>query len=131
MELPSILIIDDEADLQTTLKSVLKNKYRATAVSSGLEGLSELKNHAFDLVISDIKMPVMDGLEVLKKIKEIDPTLPVIMLTGSLEIRSAVEAMRAGAEDYLCKPFDKDELLAVIEKVLEKRDLQKENRALR
>lgn len=131
MEQPSILIIDDEADLQTTLKSVLKSKYRATAVSSGLEGLSELKNHAFDLVISDIKMPVMDGLEVLKKIKEMDPTLPVVMLTASQEIKSAVEAMRAGAEDYLSKPFDKDELLAVIEKVLEKRDLQKENRALR
>ncbi|MBI5699099.1 sigma-54-dependent Fis family transcriptional regulator [Candidatus Saganbacteria bacterium] len=130
-EKPSILVIDDEEDLRLTLRSILKKDYSPQLASSGKEGLKLLKGQPFALVLLDIRMPEMDGLTVLKKIKELDNSLPVVMVTASRDVKSAVEAMKAGAEDFISKPFEVEELLAVIEKVAEKAELKKENQYLK
>jgi len=127
----NILIIDDEADMRETLKSILKKNYSPASASSGAEGLKQIKEGNYKLVLLDLKMPEMDGIATLKEIKEIDNSLPVIMVTASKDIKSAVEAMKLGAEDYIGKPFEVEELLAVIEKAIEKKQLESENRALR
>ena len=126
-----MLVIDDEEDLRLTLRSILKKDYSPQLASSGKEGLKLLKGQSFALVLLDIRMPEMDGLMVLKKIKEINETLPVIMVTASRDVKSAVEAMKAGAEDFISKPFEVEELLAVIEKAVEKAQLRKENQYLK
>ncbi|MFA4906130.1 MAG: sigma-54 dependent transcriptional regulator [Candidatus Margulisiibacteriota bacterium] len=130
-ERPAVLVIDDEEDLRLTLRSILKKDYSPQLASSGKEGLKLLKGQSFALVLLDIRMPEMDGLMVLKKIKEINETLPVIMVTASRDVKSAVEAMKAGAEDFISKPFEVEELLAVIEKAVEKAQLRKENQYLK
>jgi DNA-binding NtrC family response regulator len=130
-EKPAVLVIDDEEDLRLTMQSILKKDYSPQLAASGKEGLKLLKGRSFALVLLDIRMPEMDGLTVLKKIKELDNSLPVIMVTASQDVRSAVEAMKAGAEDFISKPFEVEELLAVIEKVAEKAKLRKENQYLK
>jgi len=130
-EKPAVLVIDDEEDLRLTLSSILKKDYSPQLAASGKEGLKLLKGRSFALVLLDIRMPEMDGLTVLKKIKEMDNSLPVIMVTASQDVKSAVEAMKAGAEDFISKPFEVEELLAVIEKVVEKSKLRKENQYLK
>jgi DNA-binding NtrC family response regulator len=130
-EKPPILIIDDEADMQETLKSILKKSYAPQAASSGEEGLKEIRSGNFALVLLDIRMPRKDGLAVLSEIKEFDASLPVIMVTASKDIKSAVEAMKLGAEDFISKPFEVEELLAIVEKTLKKRQLEIENKALK
>ncbi|KAF0134244.1 MAG: hypothetical protein FD145_756 [Candidatus Saganbacteria bacterium] len=127
----NILIIDDEIDMQETLKSILKKKYSPQAVSSGKQGISEIKKKEYSLLLLDLKMPEMDGIETLTKIKELDPQMLVIIITASKDIKSAVEAMKLGAEDYVSKPFEVEELLAIIKKALDKRSLERENQALR
>lgn len=130
-ERPAVLVIDDEEDLRLTLRSILKKDYSPQLASSGKEGLKLLKGQSFALVLLDIRMPEMDGLTVLKKIKELNDSLPVVMVTASRDVKSAVEAMKAGAEDFISKPFEVEELLAVIEKVAEKAELKKENQYLK
>ena len=127
----NILIIDDESDMQETLKSILKKNYSPFSASSGAEGLNKIKKGNYRLVLLDLRMPEMDGIEALKKIKELDNSLPVIMITASKDIKSAVEAMKLGAEDYISKPFEVEELLTMIEKAIEKNKLERENQALR
>jgi DNA-binding NtrC family response regulator len=123
----SILAVDDEPDMLETYRSILSKKYQLVSASSGLEALKLLSDRSFSLILLDLKMPKMDGLELLKKIKESEPEIEVIMVTGSKDIASAVEAMKSGALDYVTKPFEVKELLAVIEKALERRALIKEN----
>jgi len=130
-EKPPILIIDDEADMQETLRSILKKDYAPQTAASGEEGLSKLRSGNFDLILLDIRMPRKDGLAVLAEIKELESSLPVIMVTASKDIKSAVEAMKLGAEDFISKPFEVIELLAIVEKALQKRQLEIENRALK
>src|SRR4029453_2304200 len=103
MNLPGqILIIDDEASLRQTLARILqRDGYEVTTVASGLEGLSIVQQHAFDLVYLDIRMPDMNGLDVLKSIHPQFPELPVILFTAQPDLHSAVEALRRGAIDYL------------------------------
>lgn len=122
-----ILAVDDETDMLETFRSILSKKFELVTASSGNEALDILKDKAISLVLLDIKMPKMDGMEVLKKVKEMEPDLDVIMVTASRDIASAVEAMKLGALDYITKPFEVKELLTVIEKALEKRALVREN----
>lgn len=124
---PVILAIDDEADMLKTYESILKKNYQVITSESGKVGLGKLKTNSIDLVILDIRMPKMDGIEVLRTIKKEFPGTEVIMATGSKDVVSAVEAMKLGAFDYITKPFDVDELLIVIEKALEKNNLVREN----
>ncbi|MBU1026410.1 MAG: sigma-54 dependent transcriptional regulator, partial [Candidatus Margulisbacteria bacterium] len=124
---PAILAVDDEADMRQTYKSILQNKYKVTTASSGKDAVKIIQAEAISLVLLDIRMPGQDGIETLKQIKAQDPETEVIMVSASKDIASAVEAMKLGAFDYVTKPFDVKELLILIEKVLEKISLVKEN----
>jgi DNA-binding NtrC family response regulator len=123
-----ILVVDDDASIRNMLSIVLKNSgYDAAAADSGESALKRLKTETFHLIISDIKMPGISGIELLKKIKVINPEIPVIMITAFASANDAVEAMKLGAEDYITKPFNLDELKLIIEKSLYKKDIENEN----
>ena len=124
---PIILAVDDEKDMLETYRAILAKKYAPLTAASGTEALKIIKDYAVALVLLDVRMPKTNGIEVLKNIKANDPDLDVIMVTASKDIDSAVEAMKLGALDYITKPFDVKELLAIIGKALEKRALVKEN----
>jgi two-component system response regulator HydG len=114
-----ILIIDDENDLRFVLKRFLsKHNYEVIEASSGRKALEALKSHDINLILCDFKLDDMDGATVLKAIKEIDPDVPVIIITGYSNIKTAVEVMRLGAIDYVTKPLIPEEILMTIRKAL-------------
>lgn len=126
-----ILIADDEPNMIWALKKALvKEDYEIISAENGLEAVENLKEEP-DLVVLDFKMPKMDGLEALKKIKEINNKVPVIMITAHGSADNAVEAMKLGALDYISKPFDIDELKVIIKKALEYKSLNEEVSYLR
>jgi DNA-binding NtrC family response regulator len=123
-----VLIIDDDHSIRNMLSIVLKNEgYEVIAVESAIIALKKLKKEMFDLIISDIKMPEISGIELLRKVKLIDQEIPVIMITGFASTNDAVEAMKLGAEDYIIKPFNLDELKIIINKSIYKKTIEKEN----
>jgi len=127
-----ILIVEDEKSMREVLKILLEGeRYEVVSASDGLEGLSYLTNDIFDLVITDIKMPKVDGFELLKKTKEISPDTIVIMITAFGTTEAAIEAMKSGAYDYINKPFKIDEIRLIVEKALEKKRLSEEVSLLR
>ena len=134
-----ILIVDDEKVSSDYLRQILVRKgYAADVAHNGEEALAFVERANYDLILTDIKMPKMDGLELLKRLKQAKPAgsegtteSAVIMMTAHGSIETAVEAMKAGASDYLLKPFTSQEVIVRIEKVLEKQALQEENRYLR
>ncbi len=127
-----VLVVDDEATICQALSAWLtKEGYHVETASSGPEALVYQADRHFDLYLLDIKMPGMDGLEVLAKIKESQPDATVIMITAHGSIQTAVEAMKRGAVEYLCKPFDPDELSLLMERVAANKALREENEALR
>ncbi|MBI5551406.1 MAG: response regulator [Desulfobacterales bacterium] len=112
---PRILIVDDEERYRTTLtKRILERQLDATSVGSGQEALAELKRKLYDVVVLDVKMPGLDGIETLKEIKKTTPNVEVILLTGHASVDSAVDGMRLGAFDYLLKPCELEILLEKI-----------------
>lgn len=116
-----VLVIDDEPSPRESLRMVLKEKYVVNTVSGASEGFDFLKHNSVDLVVLDIKMPVMDGITALKEIKKNHPDIEVILLTAYASLDTARDAIRFGAFDYLMKPFDKDDVLSVVERGLLKR----------
>ncbi|MEW6726994.1 MAG: sigma-54 dependent transcriptional regulator [Bacillota bacterium] len=117
---PNILIIDDEEHMCWALSKAMQQEgYRVTTATSGREGLDKLHQHGASLMIVDLKIPDMSGLDVLKAVKESYPKLPVIIITAHGTIQTAIEAMKAGASDYITKPFDLDELKIVVKKTLQ------------
>src|SRR5437867_7222442 len=127
-----ILIVDDEENLVALFKRILqKEGYEVQCASSGEEALDKLETEWFDLVITDLKMPGMDGLELLSKGKAVNPTMPFIMLTAFGTVHSAVAAMKEGAYDYLVKPVDNEEFTLVVKKAMELHRLQREVERLR
>jgi len=127
-----ILIVDDEENLVALFKRILqKEGYEVQCASSGEEALEKLETEWFDLVITDLKMPGMDGLELLSKAKAVNPTMPFIMLTAFGTVHSAVAAMKEGAYDYLVKPVDNEEFTLVVKKTMELHRLQREVERLR
>jgi len=114
-----ILVCDDEDALRTILSSELAGAgYDVATAADGEEGITEVKNQKFDLVLLDIKMPKKDGFEVLKYIKKEQPAVKVIMLTGFADLKNAIESKKYGAEDFVSKPYDLVDLLTTIERVL-------------
>lgn len=114
-----ILIVDDEDALRTILSSELVGAgYEIATAADGEEGVAEVKNRKFDLVLLDIHMPKLDGFEVLKFIKKEHPEVKVIMLTGFADLKNAIESKKYGAEDFVSKPYDLVDLLTTIERVL-------------
>ena len=123
-----ILVVDDERGMRELLRITLKKEgYKVSTASSAQEALDLLDKGLFDLVITDIKMPQLSGIELLKRIKALDPGVPVIMITAYASVDTAVEAMKEGAYDYISKPFNVEELKHLIRNVLEKRRLEREN----
>jgi signal transduction histidine kinase len=120
----SVLVIDDEAGLRDMLAFGLPDRgYRVALAANGEEGIEKAKHEAFDLVVTDIMMPGISGVEVLKNIKQIQPQAEVIMATGYATLETAVESMKLGAYDYITKPYALDQLCLVLEKALEHRRL--------
>ena len=128
-----ILIVDDEIDVRKTIETALKlENYMVKSAASGEVAITLLEEEAFDLVITDIRMPGKDGVEVLRRIKEIDDTIEVIILTGYASIENVIETLRNdGAYDYLTKPLESiDALLLSVAQALEHRALRKMNGVL-
>jgi DNA-binding NtrC family response regulator len=123
-----ILIIDDEEIVIKSCMRILANdEYELDSASNGLEALSKIAGTDYDMLILDIKMPKMNGIEVLQRVKETHPDIDIIMITGLNEIETAVQAMKLGAFDYLPKPFDPEELEMVVARAFERRHLIQEN----
>ena len=127
-----VLIAEDEEITRKHLADVLRDEnYNVVSVDNGVNALEEIKANDFDILIADIKMPGMDGLELLSRVKKISPETAVLVITGFGSINSAVEAMKKGAFDYLPKPFDLDELLLKVKQIRTQNELRQENIALR
>ena len=118
MNKASILIVDDEESIRVSLEAILKNKYYAQTAKSGSIALEMLQNGHYDLVLSDIKMDDMNGVLLLKKIKEKFPRIPILLMTGYSSLNTAIEALRLGASDYLIKPCYKKEVFASVARCL-------------
>jgi len=128
----SILIVDDDAVMREMVEDLLTSRgFEACAAPTAEEALQIVEQRDFDAVLTDLQMPGMDGLALLGAVREGHPDLPVILMTSFGSIQTAVEAMRHGAHDYVTKPFESESLLLTIERALERRDLEEENRRLR
>ncbi|WP_372680224.1 diguanylate cyclase [Desulfosarcina sp.] len=128
----TILIIEDEEDILALLSSLLESEgYTIITATNGLKGLQEFQAHKPGLILSDVRMPVMDGIEVLKKVKTRETDTEVIILTGHSDEATAIDCLRLGAYDYFRKPLeDIDVLLTAVSRVFEKRNLEQKNRSL-
>ncbi len=127
-----ILIADDEEIvIRSCLRILSAGDYQIDTARDGLEALRKVSDNDYDVLILDIKMPKIDGLEVLQRVKEAHPDIDVIMMTGLHEIETAVQAMKLGAFDYLPKPFDPEEFAMVVERAFERRRLMQENLTLK
>jgi two-component system response regulator AtoC len=123
-----VLIVDDEETYRFMLSSLLESEgFVPDTASDGVQAINTVQKKAYDVVLLDVKMPKVDGLEVLKFIKENFPDIEVVMLTGVGDVKIAVECMKLGAYDYLTKPYTTDELLTTIERAMERRNLLREN----
>ena len=127
-----ILVIDDERSIRNTLKDILEfEKYQVELAEDGFIALELLKASDFDVILCDIKMPGMDGIEVLQKIEEIKPDIPVVMISGHGNIDTAVESIKKGAFDYIEKPLDLNRLLITLRNAMDKSTLITEAKVLR
>ncbi|MDQ5986871.1 MAG: Transcriptional regulatory protein ZraR [Syntrophus sp. SKADARSKE-3] len=132
MQKNTVLVVDDDLAHRTMLKTLLSGwGYRITEADDGETAVAFVREQPFDLVLMDIRMLKMSGLEALPKIKAINPAIPVIIMTAYSSVETAVEAVKSGAYDYLQKPLDFDELRLKMERAMEHRNLKEENRLLR
>jgi len=132
--MPKILVIEDEAAIRRVLSKILSEEsdtYEVEEAEDGLEGIEKIKKEDFGLVLCDIKMPKMDGVEVLEAIKLIKPEIPVVMISGHGDLDTAVNTMRLGAFDYISKPPDLNRLLNTVRNALDKKELVIENKRLK
>jgi DNA-binding NtrC family response regulator len=123
---PLILVVDDDSGLRESLRLILEEEYEVLDVPDGFQALDVIRSCQVDLVLLDIRLPGMDGITVLERMKALDEQLEVILVTAVREVRSAVAAMKLGAFDYLAKPFDEEDVLSSIGRALEKRALERE-----
>lgn len=121
-----LLVIDDDADIRSLLADLLEESdYKVDMASSGEEALEMVRASTYDLIVTDLRMHGMDGLQVIKEVKNIDPGIDVIVMTGYASVNSAVESMKAGAVDYITKPLNTDQIRLVVKKNIERRDFQR------
>ena len=129
-----ILIIEDEASIRRVLNKILSEEsdsYIVEDAEDGIQGLEKIKNNDYDLVLCDIKMPKMDGVEVLEAVKKIKPEIPMVMISGHGDMETAIQTMRLGAFDYISKPPDLNRLLNTVRNALDKKQLVVENKILK
>ena len=132
--MPKILIIEDEASIRRVLTKILSEEndtYIVEEAEDGLQGVEKIKNEDYDLVLCDIKMKKMDGVEVLEAVKKIKPEIPMVMISGHGDLETAVNTMRLGAFDYISKPPDLNRLLNTVRNALDKKQLVFENKNLK
>jgi two-component system, NtrC family, nitrogen regulation response regulator NtrX len=132
--MPKILIIEDEAAIRRVLKKIISEEndtYHVEEAEDGLQGLEMIMNSDYDLVFCDIKMPKMDGVEVLEKAKKIKPEITMVMISGHGDLETAVNTMRLGAFDYISKPPDLNRLLNTVRIALDRKELVVENKRLK
>ena len=128
----AILVVDDEPIMQEILSDFLREEgYDVDVASSGEEGVELARARPYDCAIVDLMMPGIDGIQTTQSLKELDPTLPVIMITAFASVESAVEAMKQGAHEYITKPFKNDEVLLVVQNAIKQRHLELEVQSLR
>ena len=117
-----ILIVDDEKIvIRSCLRILGGGDYHVEAAYDGREALRKIEQNPYDVIILDVMMPNMDGLEVLRQVKETDPDVDVIMITGLSQVETVVQARKLGASDFISKPFEPDELKQVVQRALERR----------
>ncbi|TDE42296.1 sigma-54-dependent Fis family transcriptional regulator [Flavobacterium rhamnosiphilum] len=129
-----ILIIEDEAAIRRVLTKILSEEndtYQVEEAEDGVAGFEKIKNNDYDLVLCDIKMPKMDGVEVLEAVKKIKPEIPMVMISGHGDMETAINTMRLGAFDYISKPPDLNRLLNTVRNALDKKQLVVENKILK
>src|SRR5512144_2530444 len=127
-----VVIVDDEPRMATVVAMALaRDGYECEPCASASAALEAIDARGADVVVTDLKMPDMDGIELLRRLRATRPTLPVILLTAHGSVPTAVAAMREGAFDYVTKPFDNDELRALVGRAIELTRLERENRELR
>src|SRR4030042_34964 len=128
-----MLIVDDEPDMLKLLSMILREKtpYEITTTNNPLEAKELAKQGGFDLVISDLKMPGLDGMEIIDAVKKIDEDIPVIIITAFASVESASEAIQKGGFDFITKPFRKEQILFTIDKALKWLKVQRENKMLK
>jgi two-component system nitrogen regulation response regulator NtrX len=129
-----ILIIEDEAAIRRVLTKILSEEndtYIVEDAEDGVAGLEKIKNNDYDLVLCDIKMPKMDGVEVLEAVKKIKPEIPMVMISGHGDMETAIQTMRLGAFDYISKPPDLNRLLNTVRNALDRKQLVVENKILK
>ncbi|MDG1728378.1 MAG: sigma-54 dependent transcriptional regulator [Algibacter sp.] len=129
-----ILVIEDEAAIRRVLVKILSEEneaYKVDEAEDGLSGIEKIKNEDFDLILCDIKMPKMDGVEVLEAVKKIKPEIPIVMISGHGDLDTAVNTMRLGAFDYISKPPDLNRLLNTVRNALDRKELVVENKILK
>ena len=132
--MPKILIIEDEAAIRRVLGKILAEEsdtYSVDEAEDGVQGLEMIKNEDYDLVLCDIKMPKMDGVEVLEAVKKIKPEIPFVMISGHGDLETAIQTMRLGAFDYISKPPDLNRLLNTVRNALDRKVLVVENKRLK
>lgn len=132
--MPQILVIEDEAAIRRVLVKILSEEdktYQVEEAKDGLEGTELIKDKDYDLVLCDIKMPKMDGVEVLEAVKKIKPEIPIVMISGHGDLETAVETMKMGAFDYISKPPDLNRLLNTVRIALDRKELVVENKRLK
>ena len=128
-----LLVVDDEPDMLRLLTMIIKNKtpYDLITTNNPVEALELAKRGGFDIVITDLKMPGLDGIELLNALRDFDADIPIIIITAYATAESATEAMDKNAFDFITKPFRKEQILFTIEKAIKWLRIQKENKALR
>ncbi|MCG2721476.1 MAG: response regulator [Thermodesulfovibrionales bacterium] len=128
-----ILIVDDELDMLKLLSMIIKEKtpYEVTTTNNPLEAVELAKQGGIDLVITDLKMPGLDGIEVLEAVKKDDPDRPVIFITAYATVESASEAIQKGGFDFITKPFRKEQILFTVDRAMKWIAMQKENKLLK
>ncbi len=127
-----ILVIDDERSIRNTLKDILEYEdHKVSLAEDGPSGIDMFKQEKFELVLCDIKMPEMDGMEVLQQLEELNNDVPVVMISGHGNIETAVESIKKGAYDFISKPLDLNRLLVTVKNALERTDLVKETKRLK
>lgn len=132
--MPKILVIEDEAAIRRVLVKILSEEndsYKVEEAEDGLQGVEKVKNEDYDLILCDIKMPKMDGVEVLEAVKKIKPEIPMVMISGHGDLETAINTMRLGAFDYISKPPDLNRLLNTVRNALDKKQLVVENKILK
>jgi two-component system response regulator HydG len=127
---PSVLVIDDRENMLKMMSTLLRDSFEVLTCSSGEEGLESFRKNPTDLVVTDIRMPDVTGMEILRSVKRISPDTEVVLMTAYAQVSQAVEAMKAGAYDYVTKPFEPDDMVLTLQKALERKRLRERTAVL-